>query len=78
MSSSRLTDAEIRALGWEALVETLGPAGALRFAIQTERGYGDCAGLRHRMLGSLSVDELVARMKPRGSKTGQRGRRPRG
>ena len=63
MSSQNLTDAEIRALGWQALVDKLGPAGAVRFAVQTERGYGDYVELRHRMLGELSVDELVERMR---------------
>jgi len=63
MNSENLTDAEIRALGWQALVDKLGPSGALRFALQTERGYGDYADLRHQMLGKLSVDELLDRMR---------------
>jgi hypothetical protein len=63
MNVARLTDFEIRTLGWQALIDRLGPAGALRFAIQTERGFGDYAQLRHRHLGGLSVDELVARAK---------------
>jgi hypothetical protein len=65
MNTSRLTDAEIRALGWQALVDRLGLSGALRFAIQTERGHGDYAELRHQTLGSLSVDELVSKMRER-------------
>ena len=69
MSTTRLTDAEIRALGWAALVEKLGPSGALRFAMQTERGYGDWSEFRHAALGSLSVDELLQRM---GSRNGDR------
>ena len=73
MSSARWTDAEVRARGWDALVERLGPDGALRFAIQTERGHGDYAELRHRALGSLSVDELLARM----GKRPRAGRPPR-
>jgi hypothetical protein len=73
MNSARLTDAEIRAHGWLALIEKLGPSGAVRFALQTERGYGDYADERHKMLGGLSVKELVARM---GSQRGK-GRRPR-
>jgi hypothetical protein len=63
MKTSRMTDAEIREAGWEALIEKLGPAGALRFAIQTERGSGDYAEMRDRLLGSASVDELVSRMR---------------
>ena len=65
MSTRRLTNAEIRARGWDALVEKLGPSGALRFAMQTERGRGDYAARRHRMLGALSVDELLSRMRRR-------------
>jgi hypothetical protein len=63
MSTQNMTDAEIRALGWQALVDKLGPSGAVRFAVQTERGSGDDAELRDRMLGELSADELVARMR---------------
>ena len=63
MSTSRLTNAKIRARGWEALVERLGPSGALRFAMQTERGRGDYAERRHRMLGGLSVDKLLSKMR---------------
>lgn len=62
MSNGHLTNAEIRARGWEALIAGLGPSGALRFAMQTERGQGDYAARRHRLLGRLSVDELLSRM----------------
>jgi len=75
MSTVRLTNAEIRARGWEALVERLGPSGALRFAMQTERGEGDYAARRHRMLGRLSVDQLLARMRRRGAPGKVRRRR---
>lgn len=63
MKSDRLTDAEIRAHGWQALVERLGVSGALRFTMQTERGTGDYARERHRALGSQTVDQLVRRMR---------------
>ncbi|MBI2894421.1 MAG: hypothetical protein HYY06_12795 [Deltaproteobacteria bacterium] len=71
-----MTDAEIRALGWEALLEKLGPAGALRFAIQTERGHGDYSEARHAALGALSVDELVARARKSRGRSRQARRRP--
>jgi len=76
MNTARWTNAEIRARGWDALVESLGPSGALRFAMQTERGHGDYATRRQRMLGGLSVDQLLTRM--RGRRTGgrRRSRRP--
>lgn len=81
MSSAHLTDAEVRALGWQALIEKLGPSGALRFSIQTERGYGDYAAVRHELLGRLSVDELIDRVRrerrPRRGPPGSRGRRGR-
>ena len=63
MKSERLTDADIRAFGWQALVEKLGPAGAPRFTMQTQTGYGDNSGLLHRLLGVVSVDKLIARMR---------------
>jgi hypothetical protein len=71
MNTARLTNAEIRAREWDALVERLGPSGALRFAMQTERGHGDYATRRHRMLGRFSV---LARMRRR---PGGGRRRPR-
>ena len=75
MSTVRLTNAEIRARGWEALIEKLGPSGALRFAMQTERGQGDYAGRRHRLLGGLSVNQLLARMRRRPAPSDRRRRR---
>lgn len=65
MSTVRLTNAEIRARGWDALIERLGPSGALRFAMQTERGQGDYSARRHRLLGKLSVEDLLADMRSR-------------
>ncbi len=75
MNTARLTNAEIRARGWDALVEKLGAAGALRFAMQTEHGHGNYAARRHQMLGRLSVDQLLGRVRRR--QAGAR-RRPRG
>ena len=78
MNSARWTNAEIRARGWDALVERLGPSGALRFAMQTERGHGEYAGRRHRMLGRFSVDQLLARMRRRPARGQRQRRRPAG
>jgi hypothetical protein len=74
MKSERLTDADIRAHGWQALVDRLGLTGALRFTMQTESGTGDYARDRHRALGTLSVEQLLARM--RSTQTRRRGRTP--
>ena len=65
MSTIRLTNAEIRARGWDALIEKLALSGALRYAMQTERGQGDYPGGRQRLLGGLSVDQLLTRMRRR-------------
>ena len=75
MKSARLTDADVRIRGWEALVDRLGVVGALRFTMQTERGSGDYARERHRQLGGLTIDELVRRMRP-GGRGGRRSKRP--
>jgi len=77
MKSARLTDADIRSLGWEALVARLGIAGALRFTMQTERGSGDYARDRHRRLGGMSVDELVERARSAQRRGGGAGRKSR-
>jgi len=63
MKSDTLTDAEIRAQGWDALVEKLGASGAARFAMQTERGHGDYSESRQALLGDLSVDQLLEQMR---------------
>lgn len=71
MNTAKMTDAEIRQAGWQVLIEKLGAAGALRFALQTERGFGDYAALRDDLLGSASVDQLVSQMRA-AQKTGRR------
>jgi hypothetical protein len=43
--------------------------------MQTERGHGDYAARRHRMLGGLSVDQLLARMRRRRPAIRRRARR---
>jgi len=75
MSTIRLPNAEIRARGWEALIEKLGPSGVLRFVMQTERGQGDYARRRHRLLGGLSVNQLLARLRRRPVRSDRRRRR---
>ena len=76
MKARDLTDAEIRALGWEAVVNRLGPEGALRCVIQTQRGHGDYAKRRHATLGHLSVSELLTRMRAAPRETIGKSRKP--
>jgi hypothetical protein len=51
---------QIRMEGWKALTERLGPAGAMRFMMQYDPGYGDYSKERHELFASLTMDELVA------------------
>jgi hypothetical protein len=75
MSTIRWTNSEIRARGWEALIEKLGPSGALRFAMLTEGGWGDSTRRRDRLFGGLSVNQLLARMRSRPTGGGRRRHR---
>jgi len=46
-------------MGMEALIEKLGPGGALRFLQQFELGSGDYSKERHSCLGKASVKTLA-------------------
>ena len=50
---------EIRMEGWKALTERLGPAGAMRFMMQYDPGYGDYSKERHEIFTNLTMDELL-------------------
>ena len=45
--------------GWKALTERLGPAGAMRFMMQYDPGYGDYSKERHEIFDVLTVEELL-------------------
>ena len=53
---------EIRLEGWKALTERLGPAGAMRFMMQYDPGYGDYSKERHEIFASVTLDELLESM----------------
>jgi hypothetical protein len=63
MDSRSLSDYEIRREGWAALTERLGIAGAMRFMMQYDPGYGDYTRERDALLADLSLDEAIRRMK---------------
>jgi hypothetical protein len=53
------TPAEVRRAGWVALREKLGPASALRFMLDYERGEGDYTELRRGIFKGKSVQDIV-------------------
>ena len=71
--SSSMSLYQIRMEGWKALTERLGPAGAMRFMMQYDPGYGDYSKERHEIFADLTVDELLAGIEPP-EKNGPSGR----
>lgn len=51
--------AEIRKIGWEALVERLGVAEATLFVLDYETGYGDYTEERKKIFGEKRLDDIV-------------------
>lgn len=66
MSRSSMSLYEIRMEGWKALTDRLGPAGAMRFMMQYDPGYGDYSRERHELFATLTMDELAESMTPAG------------
>jgi hypothetical protein len=61
-----LTPAEIRRAGWEALKEKLGPASAMKFMLDFERGEGNYSELRKEIFGGKTVNAIIQDMKEKG------------
>lgn len=59
MSRSTMSLYQIRMEGWKALTERLGPAGAMRFMMQYDPGYGDYTQERQALFADLTIDELL-------------------
>ena len=49
---------KIRRIGWQALVEKLGVAGAILFILEHEKGYGNYTKERKKMLNGKSLDDI--------------------
>ncbi|MGH1396321.1 MAG: hypothetical protein ACRAVC_20160 [Trichormus sp.] len=62
---TKLTQAEIKRLGIEALTQALGPAGMARFMQQFEKGSGDYTRDRDEILGNPSIEEIFDRIEAR-------------
>jgi hypothetical protein len=59
-SSRALSPNELRRVGIDALVKSLGPLGMVRFIQQFDTGKGDYTKERSELLGSLSLDAITA------------------
>jgi hypothetical protein len=58
-SSGSMSLYQIRMEGWKALTEALGPAGAMRFMMQYDPGYGDYTQERRVIFADLTIDTLL-------------------
>ena len=56
---------QIKKLGYEALLEKLGPVGMVRFLQQFEMGRGDYTKDREKWLGDTTVEDLIREIKSR-------------
>lgn len=59
MTTRHLTPEQIRRAGFEALVDALGPADALRFVRQFEPGRGNYTEERHQWLDGLTLNDIM-------------------
>lgn len=59
--AAMLSNYEIRAEGWRALVERLGVSGAVRFLMEYDPGRGDYVEERRELFRDLTLEEAVAR-----------------
>lgn len=66
MPLKELTPVEIRRAGWEALKEKLGPASAMKFMLDFDRGEGNYSELRKEIFGGKTVNAIMQDMKEKG------------
>lgn len=57
------TEAAVREAGFQALVESLGYADAIRFVIQLGEGRGDSLTWQRQVFGEAPVDEIYEQAK---------------
>jgi hypothetical protein len=67
MPLNELTSAEVRRAGWEALTEKLGPASALKFILDYDRGEGNYTELRKKIFKGKTVKNIIEDMKKEGN-----------
>ena len=61
-----LTPVEIRRAGWEALKDKLGPASAMKFILDFDRGEGNYSELRKKIFSGKTVNAIIQDMKEEG------------
>jgi hypothetical protein len=59
MDTSKMSPAQIRQQGLDALVKALGPVGMVRFLHQFDMGSGDYTQERQQWLESLSLEDIL-------------------
>ena len=63
---NELTPVEVRRAGWDALRETFGPDGALKFILDYDRGEGNYTELRKKIFMGKTVKNIIEDMKKEG------------
>jgi len=63
MPLNELTPAAVRRAGREALTEKLGPASALKFILDYDRGEGNYTELRQKIFKGKTVKSIIEDMK---------------
>ena len=66
MPLNELTPAEVRRAGWDALREKLGPASALKFILDYDRGADNYTELRKKIFKGKTVKNIIQDMKKEG------------
>ena len=69
MGIRKVSPAQIRRQGLEALVKVLGPVGMVRFLQQFDTGSGDYTRDREQWLKGVTVEDAVKEIKKRRRKT---------
>lgn len=57
------TFAEIKTLGWRALVKELGYSGATKFILLYEKGEGDYTKERKELFKDITIEDIVREIK---------------
>ena len=58
-----ITFAEIKTIGWRALVKELGYSGATKFILLYEKGEGDYTKERKELFKNITIEDIVREIK---------------